>query len=301
MPGRSVAFISFAALTVIGTVWGLTVPLGKIAVSSGHPAFGLTTWQLLFSTVFVAPILWWRRERIPLGRTYLFYYLVIAIIGTLLPNSLFFLSAGHLPAGVMAVVYATVPMFTLGIALALGNEDFAVHRLLGIVLGVTAMILLAVPDTSLPEPEKWPFVFLVAIAALCYGAEGNYIAMRAPPGVSPLGVLFAASVMGALIAAPLALAGGWWVDLLRPWSTAEFALLGSSLGHVAAYSGYMWLVGFAGAVFSSQVSYIVTTVGVAASMVILGETYSSWVWLAVFMMLAGLMLVQPAGKMPESA
>lgn len=293
------ALLSFLVLGLIGTVWGMTVPLGKISVSSGHAPLGLTVWQLIFSVILAGPILWWRGERIPVTGATIRYYTVIAAIGTLLPNSLFFICAVHLPGGVMAVVYATVPMFALLIALMIGNERFAVHRIAGILLGVTAMVLLAVPDASLPQPEKWPFVLLIAVAALCYGIEGNYIALRAPQGVSPLAVLFAAAVIGAMAAAPIALASGMWVDLFRPWGTPEWALLGSSAGHVFAYTGYMWLVGFAGVVFSSQVAYVVTIAAVAASMAILGESYSSWVWLAIAMMLGGLMLVQPAGRLPE--
>lgn len=293
------ALLSFLVLAVIGTVWGLTIPLGKIAVSTGHAAMGLTAWQLVLSTVFLAPVLWLRGETIVLSAAHLRYYFTIALIGTLVPNSLFFISASHLPGGVLAIVYATVPMFALGIALMLGNERFAWHRTFGIVLGVAAMVLLAVPDASLPDPDAWPFVVVIAFAALCYGAEGNYIALRAPRDVGPLGVLFCASALGACIAAPLAIAAGWWIDLTEPWGAPEWALVGSSAGHVVAYAGYMWLVGFAGVVFSAQVSYIVTLAAVAASMAMLGESYAHTVWLAIAMIFGGLMLVQPVGKLPE--
>ncbi len=100
-------------------------------------------------------------------------------------------------------------------------------------------------------------------------------------------------MIGALVAAPLALATGTWVDLLAPWGAPEWALLTSSLLHVAAYTGYIWLVGAAGSVFSSQASYVVTPAGVLLSALILGERYSSWIWLALVLMLGGLALVRP--------
>ncbi len=52
-------------------------------------------------------------------------------------------------------------------------------------------------------------------------------------------------------------------------------------------------MGLAGPVFSSQVSYVVTLAGVFLSALILSESYSSWVWMALVLMLAGLTLVQP--------
>ena len=83
--------------------------------------------------------------------------------------------------------------------------------------------------------------------------------------------------------------------MFKPWESAEWALLLSSLCHVIAYTGYIWLVGIAGAVFASQVSYVVTVSAVFLSSLILGEAYSGWVWSALALMVAGLALVQPRG------
>ena len=53
-------------------------------------------------------------------------------------------------------------------------------------------------------------------------------------------------------------------------------------------------------VFTAQISYVVTLTGITNSMLFLGESYSSWVWLAVSLMLVGLALVQPVGRLPEA-
>ena len=69
--------------------------------------------------------------------------------------------------------------------------------------------------------------------------------------------------------------------------------MAAALFHVIAYTGFVWLVGVAGSVFSSQISYIVTLAGVLLSMAFLGETYSVWVWVALALMIGGLVLVRP--------
>ena len=51
-------------------------------------------------------------------------------------------------------------MFTLLIALAIRHERFAPVRMGGVILGITAIVLLIGPDTSLPEPEKAVFVLI---------------------------------------------------------------------------------------------------------------------------------------------
>ncbi len=281
------------ALLAIGVVWGSTIPFTKVAVSSGHQPLGLIFWQLLIASIVLSGISLLRRRRPVLNRRTLFYFLIISLIGTLLPNSFSYLAAAQLPAGVMAIVIASVPMFTLAIANTLRIERFSAVRAAGVVLGAVAVSILILPETSLPEPEKAIFVLVALVAPFCYGAEGNYIATRAPREVDAVTTLLGASVLGTFIAAPLALLSGTWVNLFVPWAAPEWALLGSSLFHVAAYTGYIWLVSVAGSVFSSQVAYVVTLAGVFLSALFLSESYSGWVWLALVLMIAGLALVQP--------
>ena len=172
-------------------------------------------------------------------------------------------------------------------------------RSLGVVLGVSAMLMIALPEASLPAAGLTVWVFVALIAPFCYGIEGNYVAMQAPRRLNPLAALWGASVIGLCLITPLTVASGQWIDLFKPWQAPEWAMAGTAIAHLIAYSGYIWLVGFAGVVFTAQISYIVTLAGITNSMLFLGESYSAWVWLAVALMLAGLALVQPVGRLPE--
>jgi drug/metabolite transporter (DMT)-like permease len=53
------------------------------------------------------------------------------------------------------------------------------------------------------------------------------------------------------------------------------------------------MIGSGGAVFASQVAYLVTGFGVLWSMILLGESYSIWIWSALIVIIAGLFLTQP--------
>lgn len=282
-------------LVALGMTWGLTIPLTKIAVSTGHKPLGLIFWQMLIATIALSVISVARRAGPDLNRRTLVYFLTIGLLGTIFPNSFSYLAASHLPAGVMGIVIATVPMFSLGIALGLGIERPSLRRGMGVLLGAGAVVLLVGPETSLPDPDKAIFVLVALVAPFCYGAEGNYIATRAPADVDPVVTLLGASAIGCLIAWPLAASTNSWVDLFTPWGPAEWALLLSSLCHVVAYTSYIWLVGKAGPVFASQAAYVVTGSAVLLSALILSETYSGWVWSALILMIAGLALVQPRG------
>jgi len=280
-------------LLLVGITWGLTIPLTKIAVSTGHQPPGLIFWQLLTVTVVLSVVSLFRRVRPNFDRRTLRYFLVVALLGTLLPNNFSYLAAAQLPAGVMGIVIASVPMFSLGIALGIGMESLSLRRGLGVLLGAAAVVLLAAPETSLPDPDKAVFVLVALIAPFCYGAEGNYIAARKPAGVDPIATLLGASAIGCLIAGPLAASTGKWVNVFEPWESAEWALLLLSLCHALAYTSYVWLVGKAGPVFASQIAYVVTLSAVLLSVLILNEAYSGWVWIALGLMIGGLALVRP--------
>ncbi len=280
-------------LVALGFAWGLTIPFTKIAVSTGHQPPGLIFWQLVFSAIALAGVSLYRGISPRLDRRALAYYLAIGLIGTILPNNFSYLAAAQLPGGVLAIIIASVPMFTLVIANSLRIERFSLIRASGVLLGAVAVTILTLPNTSLPDPGKAIFVLVALAAAFCYGAEANFIATRRPHGIDPVMTLLGASVLGIFITGPMALSTGTWVNLFAPWNAPEWALLFSSLCHVITYTGYIWLVSVAGPVFSSQVAYVVTLSGVFLSALILSESYSSWVWAALVLMIAGLALVQP--------
>ncbi len=282
------------ALLVIGAAWGATIPMTKLAVSTGYRPFGLIFWQLAMATMLLGGWLVWRGRLPSLARAWPLF-LMVALLGTLVPNSFSYRAAAELPAGVMAIVIAMVPMFALPVALFLGLERPRLMRFLGVALGAVAVVMIVGPEASLPEPEKAPWVLIALLAPLAYAFEGNLLSRFGTRGLDPVEVLFGASALGVMIALPLALGSGQWVSPTGAWDVAKGAIVVNGVLHVAAYAGYIALVGRAGAVFASQVAYVVTGAGVLWSMLLLGERYSPWVWAALLLMLAGLTLVRPRG------
>jgi drug/metabolite transporter (DMT)-like permease len=193
----------------------------------------------------------------------------------------------------MSIVIATIPMMAFPIALALGNDTFSRRRLGGLALGLIGVGFIALPDASLPERAMIAFLPLALVAPFCYACEGNIVARWGTAGLDPFAVLFGASVVGTLISLPLAIGSGQFFIPSSPFTLADFTLVLSSVVHVLVYTGYVWLIGRAGPVFAGQVSYVVTGSGVFWAMLLLGETYSLWVWVALLCMIFGLMLVQP--------
>ncbi|WP_102107823.1 DMT family transporter [Oceaniglobus roseus] len=286
-------------LVLLGIGWGATQPLGKIAVSTGHQPLGLIFWQLTLGALILGTVQAVRGRGLPGGRRQVGFYLLIALIGTVLPNSASYAAIRHLPSGVISILLSLVPMFAFPVALAMRNEGFSKARLLGLLLGATGVILLAAPETALPDPAMAVFLPLALVAPLFYALEGNVVSRWGTHGLDPVEVLLGASIAGAVVALPLAVVTGQWVNPLADPGPPEVAILVSAVIHAVVYTTYVWLVGRAGAVFAAQVSYLVTAAGLLWAMALLGERYTGWIWAAVAVMFAGLFLVQPRPRLPD--
>ncbi|WP_415403731.1 DMT family transporter [Tateyamaria sp. SN3-11] len=280
-------------LILLGAGWGLTMPLTKIAVSTGYRHFGLIFWQLAIGVIVMSVISVLRGTRLPLGRAQLRVYVVIALIGSLLPNSASYQAAVHLPAGVMSLLLSMIPIWAFPVALLLALDRFEWRRFTGLVAGLSAVMLLVLPgaDMSGAIPTIWLLVGLVS--GLFYAFEGNYVARWGTAGLDPIQVLWGASLVGSVLALPLALASGQWIDPRISFGAPEWALVLSSTSHVLVYAGYVWLVGRAGPVFAVQISYLVTLFGIFWAKLILDEAYPAVIWGALALLLVGMYLVQP--------
>jgi len=285
--------ILIIVLVLAGAGWGLTFPLTKIAVSEGYRHFGLIFWQLVISAILLGAITYGRGRPLQWRRENLKWYVLIALIGTILPNSASYEAARHLPSGIMSICIAMVPMFAFPVAMLMATDHFSWRRLAGLACGLVGVILLVGPEASLPDPALVIFIPLALIAPAFYGVEGNVVAKWGAAGMDPVQLLCGASLVGIVIVTPLTLWTGQWIDPRPPWGAPDVAVVVASVLHGLVYATYFWMVNRAGAVFAAQVSYLVTGFGILWAMILLDETYSSWIWIALAVIFAGLFLVQP--------
>lgn len=283
----------FLVLVLMGASWGLTQPLAKLAVSDGYRGPGLVFWQFAIGVCVLGPFMALGRKPLPLHRAAVFWYGLIALVGTILPNTASYEAARVLPSGLLSVLLSMVPILAFPIALAFGLDRFSALRLGGLGCGLAGVLLIVLPETSLPDPAMIVFLPLAMIAPLFYAVEGNLVAKFGAAGLDPVQLLFGASVAGTAIIWPVALATQTFISPWPPYGTADFALVASSVIHGLTYAAYFWLVVRAGPVFASQVGYLVTGFGVFWAKLVLSESYSFWIWAAMALMFLGVFLVQP--------
>ncbi|AGI67147.1 hypothetical protein OAN307_c14710 [Octadecabacter antarcticus 307] len=283
------AALPWLALVVFGAGWGLMQPMTKIAVDGGFEPFGIMVWQGIVTLCLAGALA--ARKGLPKGGAQWLFCGQIALLGTLIPHFASFTAIAYLPAGLVAIIMALIPIFALILGALVGCEVLTPLRITGVLMGLGAMALIAATRGAVGSGPLWA-VAVAAIAPLCYAINSTITVTRGMGGLHPLQAYAGA----AMIFLPISLVSAASSGQLRGVGVdiVCFAVLASAVGHTLIYADYLWLLTRSGAVFASQTAYLVTGFGDIWLMLILGERYSGWVWIALALMLAGLTLVRPA-------
>lgn len=280
-------------LLVMGTAWGGAVALAKLATSHGGHPVGLAFWQTACGGSLLAALSLLRKRPPPLVPYVLRFNFVCGSVGVALPAVGLFWSATHLSAGVVAVAFASMPLFTYGLAVLLAVERPERLRLIGVGTGLGAVLLLVLPQEALPSAGLAPWVLLALASSVLMSVENLYIAMRCPPGLDSLPLSCGRQLAAATLLAPAAFALDATVPLFVAWGTVQWAATGMALASAGAYTIFLHVVRTSGPVFASQTAYVITIAGVLWGMALFGERHSLFFWGAFALMLLGLMLVRP--------
>ena len=286
-------FLPWILLLAMGLGWGLAFSLAKLAIMAGGMPLGMALWQMVASTVMTFAICKLRGLPIPFSRHHIVNYLIVSVLATSVPSSCLMFAAGRVPAGVVAITIAIVPMLTYALATGLGRERQSMVRLTGLLCGIAAILLLVLPETSFPDRSAVPWILVAAIAPTFHAFNNINLTRPAMADMHPLHIIFGANLIGAMTLLPMAVLSGQMFPLAFPFGVLEWALLGNSVISVLAFVSFITTIKLAGPVFASQTGYLVTISGVIWGMMLFGETHSAWVWASLVVMLIGLSLVSP--------
>jgi drug/metabolite transporter (DMT)-like permease len=285
--------VNFLILIILGLGWGLSFTLGKIAITAGGTPIGLTFWQSLFSGLILLAYVFFRHGKIIIPKIMFLPIVIITFLSVVIPNIIFYACVEHLDAGVLSISVSVIPLFTYLIAMGLRMDKFKVRRVIGLITGFCALLILILPENSLPDKRDIPWVLLALNCALCYALENIYIDKLALQNFGPIRLVCAVSFVSAIITFFLSLVMDQFF-MLQPTNLYLFiSTLGLGFISATAYSIFIYLIGRAGSVFSSQVGYLVTFFGVVGVIIILGESHSVFVWISLAMIMMGIFLVQP--------
>lgn len=307
-PSNTSPFRALTTLIILGIVWGTGYSIARFAMINGVPPLGYSFWQSVGPAVVLGFILSLSARRkntreIPAfaGMTFTFagmtfagsipFYLICALTGIVIPNTLMYFAAPHLPASILAMVVNTVPIVAYPLALLARLESFNWQRMMGIVLALMALMFIILPESSLPSPDMVPWVLLTLITPVSFAVCSIYIARFQPANTDSLMLSVGMLTISSLLLLPLVIGTHsfylFHFPLTLPDGVVILEILLSSLGYMLFFK----LIRIAGPVYYSLVDTIVVLTGLFWGHLIFGERLNQWTSFAVYLILMALLLV----------
>lgn len=292
-PRHQTGPVAYILLLVMGVGWGLAVSMSKIASTSGGHPIGLALWQVLVSGSLLLAISLLRfRPSVP--RTNVIgFSLFCGACGVAFPAYALFQAANYLPAGIVAIAFASMPMFTYMISILFRVEQSRRIRWLGVIIGLTAMALIILPEGALPNAEHTPWVILALIASVSMSVENVYAGGMRPPDISSVQLSCGRQCGAIVLLLPIALLSDTMLPVFEPWGRMQWAATATGVLSGLCFTTLLYVIRTSGPVFASQAAYLITIAGVMWGMVLFGERHSVFIWAAFALTLIGCALVRP--------
>jgi len=259
-----------AELIGLAALWGASFLFMRVAADDFGPA-ALAWLRVAIAAAVLLPLLVWRGGAAAVRQ----HWRAIALVG-LLGSALPFVAYGYaalaLPAGLLSIFNATVPMWGALIAWVWLGERLGAPRALGLGLGFAGVLALgwdqAAPGAAGSDLGTTAAVLACLLATALYGYTANYTRRRLA-GVPPLAVAAGSQLAAALWLAPLALPT--WPQTPPPAAAWAAVLALGVLCTGAAYLLFFRLIAQAGAAQAMSVTYLIPVFGVFWGWALLGE------------------------------
>lgn len=280
-------------LFLCGLLWGAMPMLSKVAGQVHAHPIGLSLMVNSIGAVTCLLLCWWRGVLCWPSHRDLKFFFTWAIMHSLLNQVMIYWLSNQMDAAVVSIFTVLEGLFIFAAAAALGLERASLLRCCGLMVGLLGMACLFA--TGQFANGKFTFVLLVVglLIPLSYAAESIYMAARRPAAIDPL--MAVAMVMSCSV--PLLLVTAFLTNDFMPVSfplgQSEWMAVLIMLATVFANLAYFVLIRIAGAVYAGQVAYFNALCGVGWGVVVLGETVSWSLMMAVVLIFLGLMLVRP--------
>jgi len=288
--------VPFAMLLFGAAIYSMTFSLNRIAITEGIPVFAFVFWQGLGTALvmFVAAVA--TRQLPSLRRKYLRFYLILGDFGTAVPITLFAFAAPKVPAGAIALGLTLVPILTYGISVLFRIDRVHLLRIAGILFGLAGVLLVLLPDQSLPEPGMAPWLLMAFGAPLCWAFCNVCIAILRPPESRPIPLTCGVFACASITMLPvMAVTENWWI-FDATMTDGDWALIGTIVIIPIVYALTFVLIQMLGPVLFSTIGYFGTLIGLGWAALYFGEVPSPWIWAAIAILFFGLFLVNRTSK-----
>ena len=276
---------------LLAAIWGCSFwwiklglgMLGPVQVAFVRVAVGATT-LLLVSALTGTPL--------PRGRQTWRHLFVAAMLLNSVPFTLFAFGETHISSVLAGIINATTPLTTLAMVLVAFPEEHPTReRVAGLVVGFVGVLVVIGVWQGLGSGE-WAGIAACLGAVTCYGVAFPYTRrhLSVLPD-SPISLATGQLLVGAVVLLPFAaLAGGGHGPIVLAGVLGMLGLgaLGSGIAYILNYQ----IIGAAGGMTASTVTYLTPLFAVIAGVAFLGEGVAWYEPVGGFIVLLGAAIAQ---------
>ena len=283
-----------ALLLLLATLWGASYSFIKLGVAT-IPPITLIAWRTLIAGVLLLLVMRWRGVTMPTDAATWRRFAVQACLNSVIPWTLIAWGERSVDAGLATILNSAAPIFTfLLTALVTRHETTTPRKLFGVIAGMAGICLIVgVKALDQVGQEFWAEVAIVA-ATICYACGAIF--SRGFKGLDPMAPAAGSLLCGTAMLIPLSLV------FEQPWTSAPSsssvsALLGLAIfSTAAAFAIYFRLIQTLGSVGTTAQAYLRVPIGVAVSVVFLGEHLAPTAWIGLACVVAGVAAMTIPGR-----
>lgn len=217
------------------------------------------------------------------------------LLGNLFPAFLFAYAETKLASGLAGVLNSLTALFTLLIGAAFFRQRITWLRMVGIVIGIAGTALLIFSGSDSGNFSNSFYGLYIVVATICYGGSANLMKYRLQ-GIKPVvmsslalltvGPIAAVYLSTTDVVTKLQVTSGAWeallyIAILAVFSTAIGLILLNKLIHIST------------PLFASTINYLIPIVALMWG-VLDGESIQAWHFAGMFIILAGVFIVNKA-------
>lgn len=284
-PQAASSRLDLVLLLTLATLWGASYAFIRVAVATLPPITLIAARTLIAGGLLAA---WVVMRGIPVPRDPAVWrrFLVQALLNSVLPFTLIAWAEQSVEAGLATILNSASPVLAfVATWLITRHERVTARKLFGVIAGLAGICMIV--GTSVFSGlgnQVLPQLAIVA-ATVCYAGAAIYGRSfhGLPPAVPAAGSLLLGAAL--LIPASLVIDRPW---ALHPSTLSLAALLALSIFSTAvAFVIYFRLVQTLGSVATTAQAYLRVPIGVALSVIFLGESLTATAWIGLACVVAG--------------
>ena len=267
-------------ITILGAVWGSAFMFIKIATPELGP-IALVNIRLAVAGLIFIPFLL-QQKYLKHFRSNLKNILVLSVINTALPFSLFAYASLESSSNMLSILNGTTAIMAVVISTIWLKIRLNFFQIMGVFIGLFGIVVLANPDNVYISMKATIFCLS---AAFCYALSANYIQKFAYK-TNTIVLIGWSLVIASVLLLPITFLN---LPSQLPSKNVIFSILW--LGVIStgvAFLGYVRLIEKVGAVKTATVAYFIPVFGVIWGYVFLGEPITLQILIGMILILIGI-------------